>query len=94
MPPPNTRDIENQRSHVTAAEYGRASVAAAEGIDCDLRWRPVYTYAIEESERDALAAEAVAARQRRVTVVMTPTSPTRCTARRAWTSSDRHSCER
>jgi hypothetical protein len=40
-----------------------ANLVAAESIDCDLRRRPAYTYAIEESERDAVATEAEAARQ-------------------------------
>ncbi|MBC6445633.1 FAD-dependent oxidoreductase [Actinokineospora xionganensis] len=38
-----------------------ASLAAEEAIDCDLRRRAAYTYAIAEGERDAVRAEAQAA---------------------------------
>jgi hypothetical protein len=75
--------ITQRHSHLTAAEYGWVSGAVVEGIDCDRRRRPAYNYAIEESEWDALAAEAAAARQRR--------SLWSCHRR---TSGDLHICER
>jgi glycine/D-amino acid oxidase-like deaminating enzyme/nitrite reductase/ring-hydroxylating ferredoxin subunit len=55
-----------------AAGYARAAVAGVEaladivkdeGIDCDLRRRPAFTYALHESERDSVAAELAAARR-------------------------------
>jgi glycine/D-amino acid oxidase-like deaminating enzyme/nitrite reductase/ring-hydroxylating ferredoxin subunit len=54
-----------------AAVYAQANLAGVaelagiverEGIDCGLRRRPAFTYAINESERDSVAAELVAAR--------------------------------
>jgi glycine/D-amino acid oxidase-like deaminating enzyme/nitrite reductase/ring-hydroxylating ferredoxin subunit len=62
-----------KRHGVTAAAgYARANLAGVEelaeivkreGIDCDLRRRPAFTYALEPAERDAVAAELTAARQ-------------------------------
>jgi glycine/D-amino acid oxidase-like deaminating enzyme/nitrite reductase/ring-hydroxylating ferredoxin subunit len=39
-----------------------AGIVEREGIDCGLQRRPAFTYAIEESERDSVAAELEAAR--------------------------------
>lgn len=80
MPGPQNVLAHNRFAHIAAADYAGehrgveavANLVAAEGIDCDLRRRPAYTYAIEESERDAVATEAEAARQSGLAVVYDP----------------------
>jgi len=61
-----------------AAGYARANLAGVEelagivdreGIDCDLRRRPAFTYALDESERDGVKAEFKAAEQAGLNVI-------------------------
>jgi glycine/D-amino acid oxidase-like deaminating enzyme/nitrite reductase/ring-hydroxylating ferredoxin subunit len=65
-------DIAGTHGQAAAADYAAASMAGVdlvadivnqENIDCDLRRRIAYTYAISEPERSAVEAEAAAARQ-------------------------------